>query len=169
METGLKAGDPTLCMPTFASIAIHSAAQNGFGRMKMFYLHNFLFIFGLRFGCRLIGFVEIALYGYGFYYLINTYGFSEMLESMVIITLGTSCLLTILMMISTLQDHESSGIIFTYLMWGIFSTIFLSIFFMILIKTKVISIALFFGIFLGTLMLCHAGGIILPSHDSKFR
>ncbi|XP_017857126.1 PREDICTED: uncharacterized protein LOC108609865 isoform X2 [Drosophila arizonae] len=144
METGPKAVDPIHCMPTFASIATYLAAQKGIDKMKMFYLHNFLFVLSLRFGCRIIGFVEIALCGYGFYYLIANYGFSEMLESMITITLGTSCLLTVLMMVSTLQEHESSGIIFTYLMWGIFTTIFLCIFYLIMFQTKRLTVPLFF-------------------------
>ncbi|XP_030561424.1 uncharacterized protein LOC115763123 isoform X1 [Drosophila novamexicana] len=129
----------------------------------MFYLHNFLFIFSLRFGCRLIGFIEVCLYGYGFYYLVNKYGFSQMLESMIIISLGTSCLLSILMLISTLQDHESSGIIFTYLMWGIFTTIFLAVFYLITFKSgRKISLEVFLGLLLGTTIAkCYSMLVVL--------
>ncbi|XP_062127197.1 uncharacterized protein LOC133839579 isoform X3 [Drosophila sulfurigaster albostrigata] len=121
----------------------------------MFYLQNFLFIFSLRFGCRLIAYTEICAYGYGVYYMFREFGFIELMESMIIISLGTSCILAILMLVSTLQEHESTGIIFTYLMWGIFTTIFLAIFYILsYTNRKMESIPLFVALLLSSVMLC---------------
>ncbi|KAL7741413.1 hypothetical protein ACLKA6_000741 [Drosophila palustris] len=95
----------------------------------MFYLQNFLFIFSLRFGCRLIASAEIIIYAYGVYYVYTEFGFEKLLDSMILVSLAASFLLSCLMVISTLQEHESTGILFTYLIWGIFTTIFLDIFY----------------------------------------
>ncbi|XP_034473979.1 uncharacterized protein LOC117781345 [Drosophila innubila] len=120
----------------------------------MFYLQNFLFIFSLRFGCRVIAYTEICMYGYGLYYMIDEFGFGKIMESMIIIALGTSFVMTILMLYSTLQEHESTGIIFTYLMWGTVTTIFLSSYYIICFwDKKIISEAVFAGLLVGTIVL----------------
>ncbi|XP_060658470.1 uncharacterized protein LOC132792944 isoform X1 [Drosophila nasuta] len=129
----------------------------------MFYLQNFLFIFSLRFGCRLIAYTEICAYGYGVYYMFREFGFIELMESMIIISLGTSCILAILMLVSTLQEHESTGIIFTYLMWGIFTTIFLAIFYILSYTNgKMKSVPLFVALLVGTTIIkCYALLVVL--------
>lgn len=143
--------------------------------------------------CRVIAYAEICIYGYGVYFMIDTFGmtldlllsiwslfnrlfphcvlgFGKILESMIIIALGTSFVMTILMLYSTLQEHvsvclcvyvcawfkrysiqESTGIIFTYLMWGTFTTIFLSSYYVICYSDKkIITETVFAGLLVGT-------------------
>lgn len=40
----------------------------------MYYLNNFLYVFSLRFGSQVIGYIEIVVYFYLTYYMMKTFG-----------------------------------------------------------------------------------------------
>ncbi|XP_017841004.1 uncharacterized protein LOC108598741 [Drosophila busckii] len=117
----------------------------------MLKLQKFLWFLSLRNGCRIIALVEFALGAFGTYAVVGRYGFELLLESIVIISLSVACLLAFLLLIATLHDHESTGVVFTYLIWSIFLCVLLSVFYIMAFMRGVFNIYVLLGLLIGTL------------------